>query len=629
MLKNTKAAMPTLNHSDNAQVNDEHTVPTAKMAHYAQRPLAFLFRYVRRHPLQHSVLLMSVLAAVVCSLSSQYAIKNLIDTLSVGRDAASAVWPAFLILVGLIAADNLLWRVGGWFGAHVFVNVTGDLRRDLFAYLSGHAPSYFAEKQPGMLASRITATSNAMYTIENLMAWNVLPPCIAVTGAVLMIVAVNPVMAGGLLLASGILAVVLFKLARRGTKYHHAFATQAAAVDGELVDVISNMNLVRLFGATLREQKRFGTKVGEEMMTRRSSLLYLEKLRLLHAGVTILLTVGLLGWALWLWQRGLVTSGDIVLVSSLGFVILHGTRDLAVALVDVTQHVARLSEAVSMLLRPHEMRDHPDANPLPKTNEQGKTKQGRSIEFADVCFAYPGRPRVLNNLSLHIEAGQRVGLVGSSGAGKSTVLTLLQRNYDMRSGTIKIDGQDIQLITREGLHDSIAVVPQDTSLLHRTVFENIAYGRPSASAEEVFTAAREARCTEFIEAMPEGFNTIVGDRGTKLSGGQRQRIAIARAILKDAPILLLDEATSALDSASEEAIQHALDRLMSGRTVIAVAHRLSTLQNFDRIIVMSNGHVLDDGSPEELRQRPGLYRDLLKQQVGDLTQLDKVSRRAA
>lgn len=629
MIKNAKTTMPIFDQSDNAQTNDEHTVPTAKMAHYAQRPLAFLFHYVRRHPLQHSVLLMSVLAAVACSLSSQYAIKHLIDTLSAGRHALTAIWPAFLILVGLIAADNLLWRVGGWFGAHVFVNVTGDLRRDLFAYLSGHAPSYFAEKQPGMLASRITATSNAMYTIENLMAWNVLPPCIAVSGAVLMVVAVNPMMAGGLLLASGTLAVVLFKLARRGTKYHHAFATQAATVDGELVDVISNMNLVRLFGATLREQKRFGAKVNEEMLSRRSSLLYLEKLRLLHAGVTILLTVGLLGWALLLWQRGLVTSGDIVLVCSLGFVILHGTRDLAVALVDVTQHVARLSEAVSMLLRPHEMHDHADATPLPETHKKGKNKQGRSIEFAEVCFAYPGRSRVLNHFSLQIEAGQRVGLVGSSGAGKSTVLTLLQRNYEMRSGAIKIDGQDIQLITREGLHDSIAVVPQDTSLLHRTVFENIAYGRPSASAEEVFTAAREARCTEFIEAMPEGFNTIVGDRGTKLSGGQRQRIAIARAILKDAPILLLDEATSALDSASEEAIQHALDRLMRGRTVIAVAHRLSTLQNFDRIIVMSNGRVLDDGSPEELRQRPGLYRELLKQQFGSLTQLDKVSRRAA
>ncbi len=627
MIKTAKdAAMPIFDQSPHIHANSEHP-PTVKMARYAQRPLAFLFQYIRRHPYAHGVLLLSVFAAVACSLSSQYAIKNLIDTLSLGNKALTPIWQAFLILVGLIAADNLLWRVGGWIGAHVFVNVTGDLRRDLFGYLSGHASSYFSERQPGMLASRITATSNAMYTIENLMAWNVLPPCIAVSGAVFMIVTVNPTMAGGLLLASTVLSVVLFKLARRGTKYHHAFATQAAAVDGELVDVISNMGLVRLFGATVREQKRFGTKVGEEMQSRRGSLLYLEKLRLLHAGVTILLSVGLLGWALWLWQRGLVTSGDIVLVSSLGFVILHGTRDLAVALVDVTQHVARLSEAVSVLLKPHEMLDHPDATPLIERKEAGKL--GGRIDFSGVCFAYPGRTRVLNNFDLHIEAGQRVGLVGSSGAGKSTVLALLQRSYDMRSGSIKIDGQDIQLITREGLHQSIAVVPQDTSLLHRSVYENIAYGRPSASPEEVFAAAHEARCTEFIEAMPEGFDTIVGDRGTKLSGGQRQRIAIARAILKDAPILLLDEATSALDSASEEAIQQALDRLMRGRTVIAVAHRLSTLQNFDRIVVMNNGQVLDDGSPEELRRRPGLYRELLEQQFGNLTQWNNVSKRAA
>jgi ATP-binding cassette, subfamily B, bacterial len=217
---------------------------------------------------------------------------------------------------------------------------------------------------------------------------------------------------------------------------------------------------------------------------------------------------------------------------------------------------------------------------------------------------------------LHIPAGQRVGLIGKSGAGKSTVLSLLQRFYETQGGQIKIDGQDIGSITQDSLRHAIAVVPQDIALFHRTVYENIAYGRPEASRDEVLAAAREARCSDFIEAMPEGYDTIVGDRGVKLSGGQRQRIAIARAILKNAPILLLDEATSALDSASEEAIQKALDRLMVGRTVVAIAHRLSTLNSFDRIIVMSAGKVVDDGTPEELRNRPGLYRDLLAKQYG-------------
>ncbi|VWD10707.1 ABC transporter [Burkholderia contaminans] len=580
----------------------------AKLSSYAHRPIAFLFRYIRLHPVAHLIVLCSVLAAVGCALGSQYAIKHLIDVLATGRHHPGPLWSAFALLVGLIAADNLLWRVGGWFAAHTFVAVTGDLRRDLFQYLIGHSPTYYAEKQPGTLASRITATSNAVYTSENTMAWNVLPPCIAVMGAILMIIVVNPMMAAGLLGCSAVLSVVLFKLAGRGSARHHAFAAKAAAVDGELVDVIGNMGLVRAFGMTLREQKRFGATVKAEMDARQQSLLYLEKLRLLHAVITAMLSAGLLGWALWLWDQGRATSGDIVLVSSLGFTILHGTRDLAVALVDVTQHIARLSEAVKTLLEPHGMPDRSDAQPL--------SAKGGRVDFERVTFAYPHRRAILDHFDLHIEPGQRVGLIGKSGAGKSTVLALLQRFYDTQDGAVKVDGQDVKTITQDSLRQAIALVPQDISLLHRTIYDNIAYGRPEATREEVLAAARDARCAEFIEAMPEGYDTIVGDRGVKLSGGQRQRIAIARAILKDAPILLLDEATSALDSASEEAIQSALDRLMVGRTVIAIAHRLSTLRNFDRIIVMNNGKVIDDGAPDVLRIRPGLYRDLLAKQHG-------------
>ncbi|WP_459615459.1 ABC transporter ATP-binding protein [Bordetella sp. 2513F-2] len=580
----------------------------ARLADYAHRPLAFVLRYIRRHPVAHAVVLGSVLAAVGCALASQYAIKNLIDVLAGGREQLGPVWAAFAILVALIAADNLWWRVGGWVAARTFVAVTGDVRRDLFQYLTGHAPTYFAERPPGVLASRITATANAIYTAENMTAWNVLPPCVAVAGAIVVIGTVNPMMAVGLLLVSAVLAAALYKLAGRGSARHHRYATKAADVDGELVDVIGNMSLVRAFGMTRREQARFGQTVENEMGARRKSLLYMEKLRLLHAVVTALLTAGLLGWALWLWTQGRATAGDIVLVSSLGFTILHGTRDLAVALVDVTQHVARLSEAVQTLLQPHSMPDRSDAAEL--------QPRGGRVDFQDITFAYPRRHPILENFELHIEPGQRVGLIGKSGAGKSTVLALLQRFYEPQEGVIRIDGQDIQAITQESLRQSIAVVPQDISLFHRTIYENIAYGRPDASREEVIGAARDARCLEFIEAMPEGFDTIVGDRGVKLSGGQRQRVAIARAILKDAPILLLDEATSALDSASEEAIQEALDRLMIGRTVIAIAHRLSTLQNFDRLIVMSAGKVIDDGSPQTLRERPGLYRELLSRQHG-------------
>lgn len=592
----------------------QRNIDNARLASYARRPLAFIFRFVRRHLPAHLAVLASVLAAVGCALGSQYAIKHLIDVLGVGRQHPQLLWMAFAILVALIAADNLLWRVGGWVATHTFVAVTGALRRELFSYLTGHSHTWFAEKQPGTLASRITATANAVHIAENMMAWNVLPPCIAVLGAIAMIVTVNPLMAASLLVTSAILAAILFKLARRGSARHHAYAIKAAAVDGELVDVISNMALVRAFGMALHERRRFAHTVSAEMRAREDSLRYLEKLRLLHAVITAFLSAGLLGWVLWLWTQGRATSGDIVLVSSLGFTILHGTRDLAVALVDVTQHIARLAEAVQTLLEPHGIPDRDDAIEL--------VPQGGRVDFTDVTFAYAQRSAILDHFNLHIEAGQRVGLIGRTGAGKTTVFSLLQRFYEVQAGAVSIDGQNIASVTQQSLRHAIALVPQDISLLHRTVYENIVCGRADATRDEVLAAAREARCTEFIEAMPDGYDTVVGDRGVKLSGGQRQRIAIARAILKNAPILLLDEATSSLDSASEEAIQQALDRLLMGRTVIAIAHRLSTLQNFDRIIVMSTGKVIDDGPPDVLRNRPGLYRDLLARQYGKYAVLD-------
>lgn len=579
---------------------------------YHGRPLGFLLHYVFRHRLGHGVVLASVVAAVFCSVFTQYGLKALIDVISMGREAGAAlIWGAFGLLTVLIVADNFLWRIGGWVAAHVFVRVTGDLRSDLFVHLAGHSPSYFAERMPGTMASRITATSNAVFQTENTAAWTVLPPILAVLLAIVLIGSVNPVMAAALAAVAFGMAAIIFRLAKAGTPIHRNYAERAAGVDGELVDVISNMSVVRVFGALQREHRRIDERIGVEMGARRASLLYLEKLRLLHAAQTAVITAGLLAWAVKMWLDGEATPGDIVLISSLGFTILHGTRDLAVSLVDLTQHVARLDEAIGTLLLPHEMPDAVDATPL--LPGPGK------VEFKGVHFAYPGRGRTLHGLDLVIEPGQRVGLVGASGAGKSTVVSLLQRFYDVEEGAVLVDGQDIRSITLDSLNDRMAIVPQDVALFNRTVMENLRYARPDAGDDDVAHAVETARCRSFIEAMPQGFDTPVGNRGTRLSGGQRQRLAIARALLKDAPILLLDEATSALDTESEQLIQHALDKLMVGRTVIAVAHRLSTLKNFDRIVVMEGGRVVDDGAPDELAARPGPYRDLLRSQAMEKT----------
>jgi len=380
-------------------------------------------------------------------------------------------------------------------------------------------------------------------------------------------------------------------------------------VDGEMIDVISNMPLVRAFCGIGHEHERFDATVNRELNARGRSLRYLEKLRLTHAGVTVILTVALMAWAITLWQQGEATTGDVVLVCTLGLSILNATRDLAVALVDVTQHVARLTEAIATLLVPHELRDHPEAGPL--------VKSGAAIMYNNVTFGYPGGEKIFERFSLRLQPGQRVGLVGQSGGGKSTLFTLLQRFYDVDEGNISIDGQDISKVTQQSLREAISVVPQDISLFHRSIRENIRYGRPNATDDEVLRAAIAARC-DFIDSLPEGLDTMVGDRGVKMSGGQRQRIAIARAFVKDAPILLLDEATAALDSESEEAIREALTRLMRGRTVIAIAHRLATLRNFDRVVVLRNGKIIEDGAPDRLMQGHGPYRELVTQEMGRL-----------
>jgi ATP-binding cassette, subfamily B, bacterial len=568
----------------------------ADLCDYATRPLAFVFHYVRLRPVSHAVILAAVLAAVTCSVGTQYGIKFLVDVLS-NHDAAG-VWTAFLVLGALIAADNLLWRVASWIANFAFTGVTSDLRRDLFRHLMGHSPAYFADRLPGTLTSRVTATSNAIFTAENMFMWNVLPPCAATVAAIALVRTISLPMALGLAVVAGIMVCLMFRLAAAGRPLHHDFADKAAAVDGEMVDVVGNMPLVRAFSGFAREHRRFDATVDREMDARRRSLLYLEKLRIFHAVVTIVLTLCLVAWAIMLWQQGAATTGDVVLACTLALSVLSATRDLAVALVDITQHIARLSEALATLLIPHELRDHPTAEPL--------VRRGASVKFEHVDFRYSDSQRIFTDLNLHFRPGERVGLVGHSGGGKSTMFALLQRFYDPQGGRILLDGQDIARVT------------QDSPLFHRSVLDNIRYGKPEASDDEVMEAAITARC-DFIEDLPSGMRTIVGDRGVKLSGGQRQRVAIARAFLKDAPLLLLDEATSALDSESEEIIREALAHLMRGRTVIAIAHRLSTVRNFDRIVVLQAGEVIQDGPPDLLMRRDGLYRQLVQREMDRLT----------
>src|SRR3954447_25239516 len=386
---------------------DSRFSPTSFAGHmdnlsgYARRPFAFVLRYLRRRLASHFVILSAAVAAVACSVGTQYGVKSLVDGLAAGPARGGSVWLAFIFLMSLITADNFLWRIASWTASFTFVGVTGDLRRDIFRHLTGHAPSYFSDRMPGMLTSRITATSNAVFTVENMFVWNVLPPCIATVAAIALIGTVSLPMAAALIVIAGAMVITMFHLAAAGKPLHDDFADKAAAVDGEMVDVITNMSLVRAFCGLSFEHDRFDATVNRELTARGRSLRYLEKLRITHAGVTVVLTIALMAWAITLWQDGRATTGDVVLVCTLGLSILNATRDLAVALVDVTQHVARLTEAIATLLVPHDLRDHPEAEPL--------VKSGAAIAYNNVTFGYLGAEKIFERFSLRLQPGQRVG----------------------------------------------------------------------------------------------------------------------------------------------------------------------------------------------------------------------------
>jgi ATP-binding cassette subfamily B protein len=500
-----------------------------------------------------------------------------------------------------------MWRFAGWVASYVFVAVGGDIRLELFGHLSGHGARYFADRFPGALASRISTAANSVWTIENALAWTTIPPVAAVVSSIAVLGFIDWRMAGVLALIVTLLGAAILTLAAGRRHLHERFAGRAASVSGELADIVGNIGLVRAFGSAQRECQRLAVRIGDEMGAHRASLQSLERVRLFHAASVFAVTAGVLTWSVALWRAGHITTGDVVLSTTLGMTVLHASRDLAMAMVELFQHFAKLGEAVQVLCLPHEMPDAPDARPL--------ISLGGAVTFVNASFSYPDGERVLQDFNLHIHAGERVGFVGRSGAGKSTVIALIQRLYDLERGHVLIDEQDVAKVTQASLRQSIAVVHQDISLFHRSVLENLRYGKPDATDSEVYRAAEQARCTEFIERLPQGFATIVGERGLKLSGGERQRLAIARAFLRGAPIILLDEATSALDTESEQAIQAALTRLFNGRTVIAIAHRLSTVNAFDRIVVLDRGHILEQGPPAELLRREGVYSRMYLRQL--------------
>jgi ATP-binding cassette subfamily B protein len=586
---------------------------------FPQRPLLFFLRYVGHWPWHFTGLLVLVSGAAACAVAVQYGMKLLVDAMAAPERSTAAVWWPLGLFIALIGVENVLWRLGGWLGCRTVVGVGVNIRLDLFQHLTGHPMHYFAEHFAGSLGNRITATASAAGALIGTFVWNILPPCIDFLGAVLVLTTVDWRMAMTLVVFTGMIASGIAFVGVRGRPLHRAFADQASIAGGELVDVVSNIWVVKAFSARRIENRRLAKRFGCEADAHRRSWMYLEKTRVLHDVCLWVMSGAMLIWAVWAWTEGRITPGDVVLVSALTFRILHGSRDLAFALVGTTQHFGLIAETLRVIAPPHTVSDRPGAHSL--------IGLGGTIDFEGVRFSYADGRQVFRDFTLHIPAGQRIGLIGPSGAGKSTLVSLLQRFDDVQGGAILIDGQCVASVNQDSLRNAIAVVPQEISLFHRSVMDNIRYGRPDASDEEVIAAARAAYCHDFICDLQQGYNTHVGERGVKLSGGQRQRIGIARAFLKNAPILILDEATSALDTGSEIEIQRALRDLMHGRTVLAVAHRLSTLSGFDRIIVLMNGHIVEDGHPADLRRRGGTFDSLWRLQAEGFSMDEALNRR--
>jgi ATP-binding cassette subfamily B protein len=566
------------------------------------RPGRFIWHYVLQHRLGFSVLAAAVISASACAIAAQYQMKLLVDGMSAERHVAAVVWAPFGVFIGLLGLESLLLRLSAILTCRLTIRIGVTIRFDLFTYLSGQSIRYFANNLAGSLGQRITGSAGNCGALVNTSVWRLAPPLIDFAGALAIFALIDSWMAVAMGGYVATVTTILILVGNRGRPTHTAYFRQASQIAGDLIDVISNMWTVKAFSAQRREAQRLRQGFEREASAQQRSWLYLEKTRIGYDFLLWIMSASMLLWALHSWQHNEITAGDVVVISALSFRVLHGARELALALVDVSQQLGYIEDTLQAVGKAHTIMDTRRAT--------ARVPQRGAIEFRDVCFAYEHQRVILPRINFRIAHGERVGIVGPSGAGKSTILQLIQRLYDVQRGEILIDDKPVNGFSQNALRSALAVVPQEISLFHRSVMENIRFARADATDADVIAAANAARCAEFIRALPQGYDTVVGERGVKLSGGQRQRIGIARALLKAAPILLLDEATSALDSALEIEIQESIRRELGACTVIAVAHRLSTLASFDRVFVMDNGSIIEEGSPADLRRRSTMFNHL-------------------
>lgn len=538
-----------------------------------------------------------------------FLIKVIIDRLSTtppNLAFTTLTWPLVLF-----AVLSLFALAGYRFYDFLIIRTLPIVRKRVLEFLQdhllNHTHTYFMNHFAGSLGARMNDMATGLREVITIFVDRFTANTLAVTMGIIAISFIHWLL--------GVILFVWFLSFLLGSYYtskkaHDLSGNLSAAntlVIGKIVDTLSNMSAVRLFNGN-KTEKRILTQQSKVSIQKEEQLLWFLFKVWLFQGLSFFITeIACILVLTYGFQRGWVTVGDFGFVLTLYLQLIGSLWNLSKDFSDFSEHLGRISEGLRIITSEHDIKDLPNAKPL-------EVHHG-TIRFEDVRFHYKTDHPLFQDLSLTIQGGEKVGLVGFSGSGKTTFANLISRLYNIQRGRILIDGQDISGVTLESLRDHLAIIPQEPSLFHRSVYDNILYGKKDAKAHEVFEAAKKAHIHDFITSLPEGYETLLGERGVKISGGQRQRIAIARAILKNAPILILDEATSALDSVTEKNIQEALDILMQKKTTLVIAHRLSTLLSMDRILVFDKGRVVEDGTHRSLLKKNGLYARLWSSQV--------------
>lgn len=573
---------------------------------------AFLWYFIRPYKKSFWGMIFSVFLLAIFTSLNPYLMKLIIDDVvayhgNPSNLISSVLFPAILFVL-LYQVMDLCWVLYDYFKLKALPRVREDIINSLFAYLQQHSYSFFQRSFSGSLSNKVADMARGA---ESVIAQSVEPifsqvMCLFI--ACISLFLVNPLSSVVLLLWSLVFLTIVFIFYKKTLWFSERFSESNSVCMGKLVDSVNNIVSAKLFARHQYERDYLKKYVAESREKDQALQWYMIKIKTLQGTSVTILFGFMVGILIYAREKNMVTVGDFAFILSLSMTIMQGLWYLASHFLTFSQELGVCKQALSIINVPHEIVDAEYAKPL-------QVSKGE-IVFDNVSFHYDRGKNIFRNKSLTIKGGQKVGLVGFSGSGKTTFVSLILRFFNVASGRVLIDGQNIAEVTQESLHSQIAMIPQDPVLFHRTLIENIRYGRLDASDEEVFEASKKAHCHEFAELLTEGYNTMVGERGLKLSGGQRQRIAIARAILKNAPILILDEATSALDSITEQKIKESIDYLMQGRTTLVIAHRLSTLSDLDRILVFMGGQVVEDGTHEELLEKQSHYAKLWEMQAG-------------